>query len=114
MSGDISPRRKVDFSGAPIYYWVGIPEPGESEDEVFISKVKEVEPPGFLLVSDSESELGSEAYHSLLVGGSVGVVGEYRGRKSFFGPVVSCYKVVVDKVSHCSRIYECLGVGDFS
>ena len=104
MSGDISSRGEVDFPGAPIYYWIGTSEPGESEDEVFIPKVKEVEPSGFLLVSDSESELGSEAYHSLLVGGSVSIVGEYWRRKSFFGPVVSGYKVVVDKVSRCSRI----------
>ena len=77
MSGDISSGRKVDFSGAPIYYWVGASEPGESEDEVFISKVEKMEPSGLFFVSDSESELGSEAYHSLLIGGSVGVMGEY-------------------------------------
>ena len=102
MSGDISSRGEVDFSGGPIYYWVGASEPGESEDEVFISKVKEVEPSSFLLFSDSESELGSEAYHSFFVGGPVGVVGEYWRWESFFGPVVSGYEVVVDKVSHCS------------
>ena len=92
----------MDFPGGPVYYWVGASEPGESEDEVFISKVKEVKPPGFLLFSDSKSELGSEAYHSLFVGGSICVMGEYRGRKAFFGPVVSGYEVVVDKISHCS------------
>ena len=102
MSWDISSRGEVDFSGAPIYYWVGASEPGESEDEVFISKVKEVEPSGFLLFSNSESELGSEAYHSLLVWGTVGVVGEYGRRKSLLGPVVFDHKVVVDKVSRCS------------
>ena len=92
----------MDFSGVPIYYWVGALEPGESEDEVFISKVKEVEPSGFFLVSDSESELGSEAYHSLLVGGSVGVMGKYWRWKALSGPVVSGYEVVVNKVSRCS------------
>ena len=92
----------MDLPGDPIYYWVGASEPGESEDEVFISKVKEMEPLGFFLVSNSESELGSETYHSLFVGRSVGVVGEYWRRKSFFGPVVSGYKVVVDKVPCCS------------
>ena len=80
MSWDISSRGEVDFSSAPVYYGIGASEPGESEDEVFISKVEEVKPPGFLLVSNSESELGSEAYHSFLIGGSVGVVSEYWGR----------------------------------
>ena len=61
-----------------------------------------MEPSGFFFFSDSESELGSEAYHSLLVGGSVGIVGDYGRRKSFFGPVVFGYEVVVDKVSRCS------------
>ena len=102
MSGDIPSQGEVDFSGGPIYYWIGASEPGESKDEVFISKVKEVEPSGFLLFSDSESKLGSEAYHSFLVGGPVGVVGKNRGWEPFFGPVVSGYEVVVDKVSRCS------------
>ena len=30
MSGDISSGGKVDFSGAPIYHWVGASKPGES------------------------------------------------------------------------------------
>ena len=78
MSGDTSPRGKVDLSGAPIYYWVGVSEPGESKDEVFTSKVEEVKPLGFFFVSDSESEFGSETYHSLFVGRSICVMGEYR------------------------------------
>ena len=102
MSGDISSGGEVDFPGVPIYYWVCATEPGESESEVSVSQVKEVEPSGFFFVSDSESELGSEAYHSLLVGGSVGVVGKYWGREAFFRPVVSGYEVVVDKISRCS------------
>ena len=79
VSRYVSSSGKMDLSGGPVYYWVGASEPGESKNEVFVSKVKEVKPPGFLFFSDSESELGSEAYHSFLVGGSVGVVGDYRG-----------------------------------
>ena len=73
-----------------------------------------MEPPGFLFFSDAESEFSLEANHSFLVGGSVGVVGEYGARKAFFGPVVFGHEVVVDKVSGCSRVKECPGVGDFS
>ena len=102
MSGDISSRREVDFPGAPIYYRVGASEPGESEDQVFVSKVEEMEPSGFFFVSYSESELSSEAYHSLLVGGSISVVGKYWRWKAFFGPVISGHKVMVDKISRCS------------
>ena len=104
----------MDFPGAPVYYWVGASEPGKSKDKVFISQVKEVKPLGFLFISDSESELSSEAYHSLLVGGSIHVVGEYWGWKAFFWPVVSGYEVVIDKISCRSRVQECSGVGDFS
>ena len=73
-----------------------------------------MKPPGFLFFSDAEGEFRSEADHSLLVRGSVGIVGKYGGREAFFGPVVSGYKVVVDKVSRCSGVKECTGVGDFS
>ena len=104
MSWDISSRGEVDLSSAPVYYWVGASEPRESEDEVFVSEMEEVEPSGFLFVSDSEGELSSEVYHSFLVGGSICIVGEYRGGEAFFWPVVSGHKVVVDKVSRCSRV----------
>ena len=63
-----------------------------------------MKPPGFLFFSDAESELGSKADHSFLVGGPIGVMGKYGGWEAFFGPVVFGYKVVVDKVSHCSGI----------
>ena len=76
--------------------------------------MEEVEPPGFFFFSDAESEFSSETNHSLLVGGSVGVVSEYWARKAFFGPVVSGHEVVVDEVSGCSRVEDRLGVGDFS
>ena len=61
-----------------------------------------MKPPGFFFFSDAESELGAKAYHSLLVRGSVCIVGKYWGREAFFGPVVFGYKVVVDKISSCS------------
>ena len=80
MSRHVSPSGEVDLSCAPVYYRVGASEPGESEDEVLISKVEEVEPLGFFFVPDLESELSLEAYHSLFIGGSVGVVSEY-GRR---------------------------------
>ena len=102
MSGRVSPRGKVNLSSGPVYYRVGTSEPGESEDEVLISEVKEMEPSSFFFFSDSEGELGSKAYHSLFVWGSIGVVSEYGGRESFFGPMVFGDKVVVDKVSGCS------------
>ena len=73
-----------------------------------------MEPSSFLFFSDSESKLGSEVYHSLLVGGSVGVMSEYRGWKAFLGPVISGYKVVVDEISRCSGVQERSGVGDLS
>ena len=41
-------------------------------------------------------------------------MGEYRGGESFFWPMVSGYEVVVDKISSCSGVKECPGVGDFS
>ena len=104
MSWHVSPSGEVDFSRVPIYYGVGASEPGESEDEVFIPEVKEMKPSGFFFVSDSEGKLGSKAYHSLLIGGSVSVVGEYGRRESFFGPMILGYKVVVNEVSGCSGI----------
>ena len=63
-----------------------------------------MKPSGFLFFSDAESEFGSKVDHSFLVGRSVGVVGKYREWKAFFGPVVSGYEVVVDKISRCSRV----------
>ena len=104
VSGHVSPSRKVNLPSVPIYYGVSASEPGESEDEVFGSKMKEVEPASFFFVSDSESEFGAKAYHSFFVGGSVGIVGDNGRRKSFFRPVIFCYEVVVDEVSRCSRI----------
>ena len=102
MSGHVSPRGEVNLSSGPVYYRVGASEPGESEDKVLISEVKEMEPSSFFFVSDSESELGAKAYHSLFVWGSVGVVGEYGGWESFFGPVIFGDKVMVDEISGCS------------
>ena len=61
-----------------------------------------MEPSGFFFFPDSESKLGSEAYHTLFVWGPVGVMGEYWRRESFFGPMVFGYEVVVDEVSCCS------------
>ena len=102
MSGHVSPRGEVNLSSGPVYYWVGTLEPGEPEDKVLISEVKEMEPSSFFFISDSEGELGAKAYHSLFVWGSVSVVSEYGGRESFFGPMVFGDKVMVDKVSGCS------------
>ena len=79
MSGYVSSCGEVDFPSGPVYYRVGAPEPGESQDEVFISKVKEVKPSGFFFVSDSEGKLGSEAYHPFLIWGAVSIMGNYWG-----------------------------------
>ena len=94
----------MDFPRAPVDDGVGRMEPGKSKDEVLISKVKEIEPAVLLFFSNSKGELGVKAYHPFLVWGSVSIVGEYRGGKAFFGPVVSGHKVVINEISCCSRV----------
>ena len=76
--------------------------------------MEEVEPAGFLFFSDLKGKLSLVVYHSFLVGGSVGVVGQDQGGEAFFGPVIPGYEVVIDETSGCSRVKECLGIGDFS
>ena len=66
------------------------------------------------LFSDVKGELGAKAYHSFLVGGSVGVMSPNGGGELFFGPVVFGYKVVVDKASCSSGVNKSTGVGNFS
>ena len=95
---------KVNFPGSPLYDWVGFPEPWQAQDQVFIAEVEEVEPLLFLLFADLYGEFGLKAYHPFLIGRSICIVCVDGSRESFFGPVISGDKVVVDETTSSSGV----------
>ena len=71
-----------------------------------------VEPLLFLFVSDSEGELCAKVDHPFLVRGPICIVGIDGCGKSFFGPVISGDKVMVDETTSSSGVKKSLGVND--
>ena len=67
----------------------------------------------FLFFANSYG-VGSEAYHSFLVGSSICIVSIDGGRESFLWPVISGDKVVVDEASGCSGVNKGLGVDNLT
>ena len=76
--------------------------------------MNDVEPLLLFFFSNLESEFGAELYHPFLIRGPISIVCVDGQGKSFFGPVVSGDKVVVNETTSCSRVNESLGIDDLS